>query len=198
MGDSCIDSFSSTNMKLAFLITFLPLAFSEISIKKSEASEFLQRAKRSPLFDFFNGAGDKIKETGTNVGKGIKNLGKDGVNAVNNYFTNQLESIEAWEEWKDGLEELDLPESEVDNLESCITKCNGMDNIKDVVGNSFEEKRETYEEAKDQGMNSQRPVPCPQCCKTIPKSLGNITANYPQIAGTCMVAANDDAHLGEK
>merc|ERR1711972_95004 len=81
-------------------------------------------------------------------------------------------------------------------LESCITTCNYKDHLLDFQGKSFEETRETYEEAKDQGMNSQRPVPCPQCCEKIPKSLGDIQSNWPQIAGTCNIAANDDANLG--
>merc|ERR1712014_431657 len=196
MGQSIFTLSTSTNMKLAILITFLPLAFSEISIEKSKASEFLQRAKRSPIKNFFNGVGDKIKETGTSIGKGINNAGKGVGQAVNDYFTNNLESIEAWEEWKDSLEELPIPEAEVDNLESCITKCNAKDHLLDFTGNSFEEKRETYEEAKDQGMKSQRPIPCPECCKTIPKSLGDIAKNWPQIAGTCNIAADDDANLG--
>merc|ERR1712066_1119437 len=131
----------------------------------------------------FKGAGDKIKETGSNIGQGIKNAGKGVSQQVSDYFTNNLESIEAWEEWKDSIEELNIPESEVDNLA-------------DLTGNAFEEKRETYEEAKDQGMKSQRPIPCPECCKTIPKSLGNIAQTWPQIAGTCNIAANDDANLG--
>merc|ERR1712014_140567 len=48
-----------------------------ISIEKSKASEFLQRAKRSPIKNFFNGVGDKIKETGSSIGKGINNAGKE-------------------------------------------------------------------------------------------------------------------------
>merc|ERR1712115_29231 len=198
MGTQSIFTLStSTNMKLAILITFLPLAFSEISIEKSKASEFLQRAKRSPIKHFFAGAGDKIKETGSNIGQGIKNAGKGVGQAVDDYFTNNLESIEAWEEWKDSLEELPIPEAEVDALESCIFRCNAKDHALDFTGNSFEEKRETYEEAKDQGMNSQRPVPCPQCCEKIPKSLGDIQKQWPQIAGTCNIAADDDANLGK-
>merc|ERR1711912_190188 len=106
MGQSIFTLSTSTNMKLAILITFLPLAFSEISIEKSKASEFLQRAKRSPIKNFFNGVGDKIKETGSSIGKGINNAGKGVGQAVNDYFTNNLESIEAWEEWKDSLGKL--------------------------------------------------------------------------------------------
>ena len=179
-------------MKLAIL-SVLPLAFCDLQLSESEASNFLKpRQRRSQ--SLLNSVGDGLKEAGKSVGKGFNK----GLEKFDNYFVNHLDSIEAWEEWKDDLEEMSLPESEVDGLERCISKCWAKDHAKDAspFHSSFEESRETYEDMKISNLNAQRPVPCPKCCEKIPKSLGDISTKFPQISGTCNIASDDDAMMG--
>ena len=180
-------------------LALLPLAFCDPTIEKTTATSFLQKAKDKAKglgHGFKNrvkGTGDYIKESSSNAGAGIVNLSKESGKEASMYFENNLDSLEAWEEWKDGLEEMDLPEQEVDNLESCVSKCWAKDKLLDFVGRAFEETRETYEEAVEKGMDlkSQRPIPCPQCCETIPKALGDLEKNWPQISGTCRNVKNE-------
>merc|ERR1712117_5915 len=88
-------------------------------------------------------------------------------------FTGEFTTIKAWENFKDTLEELDLPEEEVDNLESCVTKCYWKDQALDFIGKAYEEKRETWEEYSSTvgKAGTERPRPCPHCCKVLPRSM---------------------------
>merc|ERR1712053_29877 len=58
----------------------------------------------------------------------------------------KFNTVEKWNEFKDDVEETNLPESEVDKLESCTFRCARKDEALDFVGKAYEEKREKQEE----------------------------------------------------
>merc|ERR1712226_68849 len=77
-------------------------------------------------------------------------------------------SVEAWSEYQDELEETNLPEPEVENLEKCVKACYWSDQAKDFAGRAYEEMREDQEE------NETVFVPaCRQCFDAIPKSMSS-------------------------
>ena len=147
-------------MKTLLIASFVLLAESKTLLDKNSASSFLQatRTKRSLL--------DRINWNGA--------------------FT----TIQAWEDFKDGIEEIGLPENEVDKLETCVSQCWWKDQALDFIGKAYEEKRETWEEYKYSvgAPNSNRPLPCPQCCAAVPKSLVSKKSDwqkFPQLADVC-------------
>ena len=79
----------------------------------------------------------------------------------------KFNSVSALEEFKDELEETNLPENEVDNFEKCIFWCKTSDFVKDFVDQAYEEQRE--ERSEYSGVFQ---PPCPQCFAKIPKSSG--------------------------
>merc|ERR1712038_271930 len=85
----------------------------------------------------------------------------------------KFNTVEKWNEFKDDVEETNLPEKEVDNLEKCTFWCARSDEAKDFAGNAYEEKREDQEE---KGTVFQ--AACPQCFAKVPKS-GNF--KFPKI-----------------
>merc|ERR1711929_7085 len=99
------------------------------------------------------------------------------------WFSNALDSVKDWEEFKEALEDTPLPEDQVDALERCVSACWWKDQLRDVKGSAFEEKREDYVDAKAAGLNPTRPVPCPQCCSKIPPGLG--AQSWPYVRRTC-------------
>merc|ERR1739848_710483 len=99
------------------------------------------------------------------------------------WFSNKLESVKDWQEFKEGVEKTWVPEEQTEVLEKCVTKCWWKDRGLYTLGHAFEEKREDYVDAKAQGLNPTRPVPCPECCKAIPPSLNAET--WPYVQRTC-------------
>merc|ERR1712131_329606 len=107
----------------------------------------------------------------------------------------RLNSPEAWEHFKDTLEDSDnwfgrkmighkkrVPEKEVDALEVCVSSCKRKDYWKDfffVPGKSHEELEESAPDRNN------LPVACPDCIAKIPKSVRNQDWNNPdfQVAG---------------
>merc|ERR1712038_2087930 len=112
-------------------------------------------------------------------------------------LTGEFTTIKAWENFKDTLEELSLPEDEVDRLESCVFKCYWKDQGLDFIGKAYEEKRETWEEYKTKVGTpvDERPRPCPECCKFLPKTLFGVAGtedrfnklkSFPKVGKVCM------------
>ena len=112
-------------------------------------------------------------------------------------LTGEFTTMKAWENFKDTLEELSLPEDEVDRLESCVFKCYWKDQALDFVGKAYEEKRETWEEYNSSvgQAATKRPRPCPHCCKVLPKTMFGIYGSedqfqkmkaYPKVGRICM------------
>merc|ERR1712038_1410830 len=112
-------------------------------------------------------------------------------------MTGEFTTIKAWENFKDTLEELSLPEDEVDRLESCVTKCFWKDQMLDFVGKAYEEKRETWEEFDSSigKAGTPRPRPCQHCCKALPRTMfGTYRSEdqakkfrtYPKVGRICM------------
>merc|ERR1712117_235415 len=77
----------------------------------------------------------------------------------------KFNTVEKWNEFKDDVEETNLPEKEVDNLEKCTFWCARSDEAKDFAGNAYEEKREDQEEKGTAFVAA-----CPQCFAKVPKS----------------------------
>merc|ERR1719433_2113435 len=72
----------------------------------------------------------------------------------------KFNTVEKWNEFKDDVEETNLPEKEVDNLERCTFRCARKDEAADLAGRAYEEKREKQEEKKKPFVAA-----CPQCFK---------------------------------
>merc|ERR1711976_1005281 len=63
-----------------------------------------------------------------------------------------LHSVKKWDEWKDELEENpDIPEEEVDELESCTSKCKWKDRMLDLRGKAHEELVEAIKKGREAG-----------------------------------------------
>merc|ERR1711879_92931 len=164
------------NMKqsLAIWLTiFVPYAvFSEITIKKSKASQVLEKESRIlPSF---------LTESSW--------IGGTSDDTENSEY---LYNIKSWEKVTEEIETISskfdsiIPESEIDYLEKCVTKCRLKDKSLDFLGESFEENLEKFK----QGLVVTRPVPCPECCQKIPKSLVNIAQKWPKVIATCNKSA---------
>merc|ERR1711970_390576 len=106
------------------------------------------------------------------------------------WFSNALDSVKDWEEFKEALEDTPLPEEQVDALERWVSACWWKDQAADLAGGAFEEKREDYVDAKANGLNPTRPVPCPQCCDVIPPGLG--AQSWPYVRRTCDGVLNEE------
>merc|ERR1712038_370280 len=74
-------------------------------------------------------------------------------------------SVEAWVEFQDELEETSLPEREVEVIESCVNQCWRRDQGLDFVGKAYEETREDQEEH-----GTPFAPACPQCFGKLPQS----------------------------
>merc|ERR1712117_331171 len=96
-------------------------------------------------------------------------FGKNKLNAIKSKWNTvcKFKSVAALEEFKDELEETNLPETEVDNFERCVFWCKSGDFLKDFVGVAYEEKREDRKET-----SALFQPPCPHCFPKIPKSSG--------------------------
>lgn len=130
------------------------LLASSVHQSKKEASSFLENESKS----------------GTQVSRSKRGL-LDTMDITGEFVT-----MAAWENFKDSIEELDLPEAEVDRLESCVFQCRWKDHALDFVGKAYEEKRETWYEYKStmgagNGPSSSAPRPCPHCCKVLPVTM---------------------------
>merc|ERR1711893_345070 len=94
--------------------------------------------------------------------------------AAKGLFGKSVKSVKKkWNEFKDDVEETNLPEKEVDNLERCTFWCKTRDHGKDLLGNAYEEKREDQEENGTPFVAA-----CPKCFEKVPKS-GNF--KFPKI-----------------
>merc|ERR1712168_515149 len=63
-----------------------------------------------------------------------------------------LSSVKKWDEWKDELEENpDIPEEEIDELESCTSKCKWKDRMLDLRGKAHEELVEAVKKGREAG-----------------------------------------------
>merc|ERR1712127_1036910 len=102
----------------------------------SAANEFVSKKEATNLLD--NQENARFRRAAT--GKSMKKLQKKWKNIC------KFNSVEKWTEFKDELEETDLPEKEVDALESCTFRCNRKDEALDFVGKAYEENREKQEE----------------------------------------------------
>merc|ERR1711879_449906 len=91
----------------------------------------------------------------------------DKVSRIRRKWNNkcQFNSVERWIEFKDELEETDLPEKQVDQLERCTSKCSWKDRAKDFAGQAYEERREDQEEK-----NKPFEPACKKCFGKIPKA----------------------------
>merc|ERR1712046_353062 len=100
-------------------------------------------------------------------------FGANNLNTIRSKWNNicKFDSVAALEEFKDELEETNLPENEVDNFEKCIFWCKTRDFVKDFVDQAYEEQREERSETSALFQPA-----CPQCFTKIPKSSG-ITFN---------------------
>merc|ERR1712226_1844709 len=92
-------------------------------------------------------------------------------------FTGEFNTIATWENFKDGIEEIGLPEAEVDKLETCVTKCYWRNQAKDFIGQAYEEKRENWEEYRTSFGGS------PAGTRLIPD--GEALARYPKLEKVC-------------
>merc|ERR1712117_144617 len=101
--------------------------------------------------------------------KRSRRLVANNLNTIRSKWNNicKFDSVGALEEFKDELEETNLPENEVDNFEKCIFWCKTRDFVKDFVDQAYEEQREERAE-----MSAIFQPPCPQCFSKIPKSSG--------------------------
>ena len=52
-------------------------------------------------------------------------------------WTEEFNSVAAWEEFKDALDETSIPESELEMLETCQTKCSLRDTALDFLGLAY-------------------------------------------------------------
>ena len=93
------------------------------------------------------------------MGKSVKSVQKRWKNYC------KFNSVEKWNEFKDDVEETNLPEKEVDRLEKCTFRCARKDEAADLVGKAYEEKREKQEEKGKPFVAA-----CPQCFMFVPKS----------------------------
>merc|ERR1711879_1022197 len=83
--------------------------------------------------------------------------------------TKNFKHAEAWNEYKDELEEMwDIPEEEVDNLESCISSHERKDEWCDLPMNGCKSHEETRENKCSWGQNCIGPI-FRECFAKIPK-----------------------------
>ena len=149
---------SKTNMKLVLLVTAL------ISIIQAK-NEFLTKEEANSKLVLPDG---RTRRAAKGLfGKSVKSVQKEW----NSYC--KFNSVEKWNEFKDDVEETNLPEKEVDNLERCTFWCHKRDIGKDFLGNAYEEKREDQEENGTEFVAA-----CPKCFAKVPKS-GNF--DFPKI-----------------
>ena len=107
----------------------------------------------------------------------------------NNYC--KFNSPEKWTEFKDDLEETDLPEKQVDQLERCVFKCNRFDEAQDFIGKAYEENREKQEEKGTQFM-----MACPKCEKMAKKMLVSYGYDFPRKLRNGKECKNSKAGFG--
>merc|ERR1739848_656831 len=148
---------SRTNMKVVLLVTAL------ISI--IQANEFLTKEE----------ANSKLVLPDGRTRRAAMGLFSKKVSKVQKRWNNycKFNSVEKWNEFKDDVEETNLPEKEVDNLEKCTFWCARADEAKDFAGQAYEEKREDQEEK-----GTPFTAACPQCFDKVPKT-GNF--KFPDI-----------------
>ena len=116
----------------------------------------------------------------------------------------KFETIGDWEKVKDALAlECQLPDDEIERLESCVNKCYWKDRRSDWFGDSHEESREAWKEGGKR--MDEKPWPCKQCCEVLPKSIfGNHNKRkdkmkiYPNVAKICMPEALESEIFGKE
>merc|ERR1712035_68862 len=145
------ESAFKTNMKFVLLVfAFMAIIEANKFLTKEEANSKLilpsGRTRRAAI-GFFGGK------------KSVADIKKEW-NSYCDFY-----SVEQWIEFKDDVEEIDLPEGEVESLEKCTYWCARNDEALDFNGNAYEEKRE---DRKENG-SPFKPA-CPQCFKDVPKS----------------------------
>merc|ERR1712014_245688 len=159
-------------------------------IDHQQASQVLKqnRNKRNLLGSIF-GTGAPGTTDATTIGVTTTKSPKEQQNEDTQAFIreNHLNSVEAWEEYKDKLEEnTAIPEEEVDELERCCSKCWWKNGFQKIYGRNHHELKELSERNfEETGKALPVPMACPKCIRHIPKHadapVKGLVANFHRI-----------------
>merc|ERR1711893_135667 len=166
-----IEIFNKLTMKHIIIKSILLLKFvSSIQLDQKQASQVLtskldrSRNKRG-ILDILDFTTQPPKQLTKEEKKELeKAKARDFVSE------NNLNSVEAWEEYKDKLEENSaIPEEEVDELERCTARCWWKNGATKIFGRNHHELKELAEKRFERtGEIVPVPIACPKCIRDIP------------------------------